>query len=253
MRIVKLLFFALTAPADLLVSAINNKYHLPLRERVAWNHRCLKRLQNIFSIRISLHQSSEQLGTLVNSPLLVCNHLGYLDPIVTGVLAPSVHVAKKEVAKWPLVGMFISMGGTLFIDRSQKRETRRLADSISACTRESVPVWVFLEGTTSDGQGVLPFHSSLLDPAVQNGWPVVPVAVLYSVPAGYESVHVPWWGDQSMLLHMWRLLALPYVEARVCIGTPEIDGTDRKTLAKRLHGRVCDLRKNLLPAQPYSV
>lgn len=186
-------------------------------------------------------------GSLPTGQVIVGNHVSYVDILVLSSCAPVVFVAKKEVQGWPVFGWFAQLSGTRFIDRKRRGDVARVADDIPSALNEAVSVVLFLEGTSSDGSRVLPFKASLLEPAVRDQRPVVPVAIAYRVPPGHSaSQEVCWWGDMTLVPHLLNLFSLPYVEARVSFGQPILPEQDRKAFAARLNAEVSRLHADLL-------
>lgn len=177
--------------------------------------------------------------------LIASNHLGYLDILVLAAVTPVVFVAKREVGGWPAFGWFARMAGTRFIDREKRRDVARVAAELDAPLAAGVGVVLFLEGTSTAGGTVLPFRSSLLQPAIEYGWTVTPVALGYDVPAGHSAAdEVCWWGDMKLGPHLWNLCTLPEIAVRVAWGEPVVGATDRKELADALHARVIALARS---------
>jgi len=110
------------------------------------------------------------------SALIAANHLGYLDILVLAAMTPTVFVAKREVRDWPVFGWFARMAGTRFVDRERRSDVARVGDEIAPVLAAGLRVVLFLEGTSTDGRTVQPFKSSLLEPAVQARWPIIPAA-----------------------------------------------------------------------------
>jgi 1-acyl-sn-glycerol-3-phosphate acyltransferase len=185
-------------------------------------------------------------ATPVGGVLLAPNHLGYLDVLVLAACRPVVFVAKREVRGWSVVGWLARAGGTRFLDRRRARDVGRAGGEISEALAKGAGVAVFLEGTSTDGRGVAPFHASLLGRAVEEGWLVAPVALVYRVEAG-RSVErdVAWWGDMELAPHLWNLLGLRSVEAEVAFGAAEQARGGRKELAEELRQRVASLKEKV--------
>ena len=152
--------------------------------------------------------------------LLVANHVSWLDIFVINVACPARFVAKSEIRRWPLVGILCDRAGTLFIERSRRRDTGRLNQIMRAALEHGDRVAVFPEGTTSDGRFIHHFHASLLQPAVTIGALLHPTAVRYVRPDGSVNVDAAYFGDMSLMQSVQQLIAQPEVRAEVIFAPP---------------------------------
>jgi 1-acyl-sn-glycerol-3-phosphate acyltransferase len=86
----------------------------------------------------------------------------------------------------------------------------------------------FPEGTTTNGQAVLNFHTSLLQPALLTKSPIQPVALQYQGVAAQQAAFV---GDDEFIPHLLKMLSLDKIEVRVSF-LPIINssGKDRHTV-----------------------
>lgn len=203
--------------------------------RAAWQHRLAARLVKLLGIRMTRE------GTPPPGGLLVSNHLSYLDIITVCSQSPVVFVSKKEVRDWPWIGLLAAMGGTLFIDREQRRDVERMGTEIQRIVAQGVPVCVFPEGTSSDGSAVLPFFSSLFQPAVEHGWIVTPAHLRYGLADGSVTDEVCYWRDMSFFPHFLNLLGKSGISARVAYGEQAPAQTNRKLLCAYIYAQVCQL------------
>ncbi len=172
--------------------------------------------------------------------LLVCNHLSYLDIIVLQAQLDCTFVAKREVATWPLLGLIVRSVGTIFIERRIGRHIQTTLDEIQKTIQQGSGVVLFAEGTSTNGQAVLRFKSSLLDCAARERTPVRYASISYSVPPGETPVEesVCWWGDMTFMDHLFRMLQMPRIEANVVYGVEAIADDDRHILAQKLWSAV---------------
>jgi lyso-ornithine lipid O-acyltransferase len=204
-----------------------------------WLQLTCRRALRVLAVRV------ESRGEPAHGAVIVANHLSYLDILVIASLTPVVFVSKKEVRSWPLFGWFAEKAGTRFIDRNRRGDVARIGEEIGPVMAAGLTIVLFLEGTTTDGRDVLPFKASLLEPAVRNGWAVVPAGLDYAVPEGRSVENeVCWWGDMTLAPHLWNFTTLPWIRARVAWGgaVAVTDGVDRKELAAELRERVVGLR-----------
>ncbi|GAB4223310.1 MAG: hypothetical protein Kow0062_23160 [Acidobacteriota bacterium] len=172
--------------------------------------------------------------------LLVSNHVSYLDILVLAATARPVFVAKSEIARWPVIGHLARLVGTLFVDRGRIRALPAMLDQLAGLAAAGHGIVLFPEGTTTDGRRILPFRPGLLEVAARTGRAVHAAALSYATPPGCPPAEeaVAWWADMTLVDHVWRLLALPEIEARVAFAAEPVAGDDRKELAERLRGAV---------------
>lgn len=205
------------------------------RIRAGVFHRWSKRLTRTLGVRV--HQE----GTPPEPPFfLVSNHLSYMDILLLGGRCRTVFVSKAEVDDWPFVGALCRSSGTLFIRRESKRDIPRVMAQMRGVLEEGLGLAIFPEGTTSEGAAVQHFKASLLQAPAEAGIPVSYATLSYRTPAGEPTAReaVCWWGDMPFSPHLWILLGLPRIDARVTFGTRPITESDRKRLAARLQEAV---------------
>lgn len=168
--------------------------------------------------------------------LLVSNHLSYIDILILSGLTGCVFVAKAEIDRWPVMGLLSRSVGTLFIDRTNRRDTLRVGELIKSRLAEGRSVAVFAEGTTTCGETVIPFKASLLAPATQLSMPVHCATLTYRTPPGAEPARdsICWWGNATLAGHMPKLFRLPGFCATVTFAEEPIQDSNRKLLAQRL-------------------
>ncbi|HMD61971.1 MAG TPA: lysophospholipid acyltransferase family protein, partial [Opitutaceae bacterium] len=157
--------------------------------------------------------SVKMTGKVPPSGLIVCNHLSYLDVVVLSAMAPCVFVAKSDVRRWPAFGWFAKRIGCIFAERDHPASAGRSVGAIQRALDAGHRVVLFPEGTSSDGSAVLPFRSSLLEPAV--GRPISVAALSYQLDPGDgdPAVDVCYWRDMTFLPHLVRLLGKGRIHA----------------------------------------
>ena len=206
--------------------------------RALWLQRTCRRALRVLAVEVC------SSGEPARGAVIASNHLSYLDILVLASLTPVVFVSKKEVRGWPVFGWFAEQAGTRFIDRTRRSDVARVGDEIGPVIAAGLSVVMFLEGTTTDGREVLPFKSSLLEPAVVNGWQVVPVAIDYAVPRGRSvETEVCWWGDMTLTPHLWNFTTLLWVRARVEWGSARLPQCGRRIFADNLRLDVVRMRR----------
>jgi 1-acyl-sn-glycerol-3-phosphate acyltransferase len=113
-----------------------------------------------------------------NGPaLMVANHISWLDILVIHAARHCRFVSKSDIREWPLVGMLATGAGTLYIERTSRKDALRMVKDMADAMRNGDVVAVFPEGTTSDGRDLLPFHANLIQAAIQADAPVQPMSL----------------------------------------------------------------------------
>jgi len=144
------------------------------------------------------------------SGAVVANHTSWLDIFALNAQKRIYFVSKSEVAAWPGIGWLARATGTVFIERNPtqaRAQTQVFQDRLLAGHK----LLFFPEGTSTDGQQVLPFKTSLfqafLAPELREKIAVQPVSVVYRAPKGADPRFYGWWGDTSFGAHLWVTLA----------------------------------------------
>jgi 1-acyl-sn-glycerol-3-phosphate acyltransferase len=185
-------------------------------------------------------------GVIPASGLLVSNHLGYLDVLVLSAITPAIFVAKREIRNWPLIGLLADLAGTLFVDRERRAQVGRINDEIQVTLAAGALVVLFAEGTSSNGQTVLPFKSALLEPATQQIHPIFVGCIRYALDDGDVTREVCYWGDHIFFPHLLNLLGKRVVHASVSFKPFQRTSVDRKELARQLREEVLILKDNCI-------
>jgi 1-acyl-sn-glycerol-3-phosphate acyltransferase len=174
--------------------------------------------------------------------LIAANHLSYLDIVIAAAALPVVFVSKDEIARWPVFGAIARRGKTIFLDRQSRASARNAAGEMTGRLREGVPVVLFPEGTSTDGSAVMRFYSTLFEPALAAGVPITPAAIAYE-PQGRGVVErdLCWFGDETFLPHLMRVLNVEGFTAVMRFGTPFV-AADRRAAAVTAHDAVCAMR-----------
>jgi len=204
--------------------------------RTRWLQGVCRRALRVF--KASLHVT----GPIPSSGLLVCNHLSYLDILVLGATTPCVFVSKCEVRRWPVFGWFASLAGTLFLRREKRSDVARMTREMRRVLDEGALVVLFPEGTSSDGSKVLPFKSSLLEPAIRQPHALSAGFIEYALSDGDVAEEVCYWKDMTLLPHLLNLISKGGLTARLRFAELRHAEGDRKQLARLLHSEVVRLK-----------
>lgn len=206
-------------------------------ERAKWLHRWCEKLLRRLRVRY------ETQGEYPSQGLIVSNHLSYVDILVLSAMHPCLFVSKKEVKTWPIFGWLATLAGSIYIDRDRRSDISRVNAELLKGLNSGVPCVLFPEGTSSDGSQVLPFRSSLLQPAVECGAEITPALIEYSDPRAC------WFGNASFLLHALTMLGIESFEARVKFSPTRLKAEERKAATKAAFEKVLELRGEVIPAR----
>lgn len=213
----------------------------------------------IFGIRVRVHgQISPNRPTL-----FVSNHVSYLDIVVLSSILDASFIAKSEVAGWPVLGLLSRLQRTIFVERRGLRAASQ-RDAITERLGAGDSLVLFPEGTSNDGQRVLPFKSALFSVAERhrggNPLTIQPVSLAYThldgIPLGRAlRPHYAWYGDMTLVPHLFEMLGLGTVTVDVIFHEPVVsDGSvTRKSLAERCHRLVGGGVDSALSGRPLPV
>ena len=252
-------FFFTVTPVLISVQWLLGKVGLPGSGFIASNY--YRVLCSLLRIRVHVHGAP----TRDRAVLYVSNHVSWADILVIGSVAPVAFVAKREVASWPLVGITAKIQRTVFVDRTRRHQAAEAVADIVKRLKDGVSVVLFAEGTSSDGNRVLPFRSALLG-AVEEASAhagnilIQPMSISYTglhgIPMGRQ--HRPlvaWYGDLDFLPHIKVFIEHGAVDAVVSYGeaVPVDIAADRKAMSKRLENSVRNLQASTLRGRPLTV
>jgi lyso-ornithine lipid O-acyltransferase len=174
--------------------------------------------------------------------LVLSNHVSWLDIAVLGSLVPLSFIAKSDVSGWPVIGFYARLQRCIFIDRARKSHTTYVNSQIAHRLAQGDVIVLFPEGTTSDGNRLLPFRSALVGAAraaVQEsslkGIYLQPLAIVYARRNGLpvtrrERPALAWYGDMDLAPHLAALLREGSIDVvvRWCEPIPFDAKSDRK-------------------------
>jgi len=207
------------------------------RAQAEWLHRWSRRICRLLNVSVDVR------GTPPTAGLIVSNHLSYLDVFVLSAIEPCVFVAKSEIGSWPIFGPCAQCAGTILIDRTRRAAVGPVAAEMAEVLAAGLPLVLFPEGTTSFGDGVLPFKSALFGPVIELNSNVTAAAIDFELPGGSAATEVCFVGEVALLPHLWNLITKARVLAHVSFAAPHAPMTDRKALAHEMHSAVTALHQ----------
>ncbi|HEX9455055.1 MAG TPA: lysophospholipid acyltransferase family protein [Candidatus Binatia bacterium] len=238
-------FFVLVAMVHLWISilALPNRWKIITR----LNRNFTLLLRTILNIKVTVEGDEGQLER--GGYVIIGNHVSYVDGIVLGSIFPIVFVSKREVKNWPVVGQWNTLCGSIFINRQRKELVGSLVREMSGKLKQEANILLFPEGTSTNGERMLPFQTVPLAAPLRNRSIIVPTTIAYRnindqpvTTANRDLIY--WYGDMDFISHFWKLLALRSVDVLVTI-QPKIEcfrypdsSVGRKKLAADCFNRV---------------
>lgn len=230
-------FFGLTVPLMPVQAILLRVSDRAARRFPHWYHRQVCRL---LGVKLNI-EGSVAKGAPV---LLVCNHTSWLDIPVLSALAPVSFVAKLEVGSWPFVSALARLQRSVFVDRTRRLAAGDAANAITMRLQQGDTIVLFPEGTSSDGNRVLPFKTSLFGAVTGATVPAAEQVVVQTAAVVYTHMHgvpvtraerprIGWYGDMEMTSHAWGVLKSGAITVTIKVGPPVplTDFKDRKDLA----------------------
>jgi 1-acyl-sn-glycerol-3-phosphate acyltransferase len=184
-------------------------------------------------LNVKVHYHGDELRPFKG--LQVSNHLSYVDVLILFSYHPSLFVTSVEIKETFLLGKLCELAGCFFVERrrskhgpeTKNQELKQMNEKIS----EGFSIFLFPEGTSSDGQGVLPFKGTFFQLAVDAGIPVRPFCLRY---LGENKDTVPWYGKMTFAKHLFALCRQKEIQAELSV-LPYISGFQKMEFASHAH------------------
>ena len=218
-----------------------------LRQRIiaAWS----RGLLGLLGVKVQFKSTANFISTENTAPLVVANHISWLDIFVLLSHVPVVLVAKKELRAWPVLGWLIALSGTQFIDRSRRSSLKQVNAALTQRLQGGIAVAVFPEGTTSAGTHILPLHAGVLQAAMDAKVPIQPFVLQYTPAHAAEYIgDTTFWQSLCRIMGQGRIVAtgqqlqvLRFLGRGVGADVGSVSGSGysdedtRHTVAARLH------------------
>jgi 1-acyl-sn-glycerol-3-phosphate acyltransferase len=192
--------------------------------------------------------------------MLASNHISWTDILAISSVAKVCFIAKSELGGWPIFGTLARLQRTVFVDRERRRKSGEQAGELATRLASGDVMVLFAEGSTSDGNMIMPFKSTLFgaaemairEHASDKVW-IQPVAVsyvrLHGMPMGRQHrTLAAWIGDMDLIPHFLGILREGAIDVAIHLGEPEefSAGSDRKLVTRRMEGEVRRMMANAL-------
>jgi 1-acyl-sn-glycerol-3-phosphate acyltransferase len=168
--------------------------------------------------------------------MFVANHISWADIHAINSIIPVRFVAKMEIKDWPVFGYLVKKSGTIFINRSSRKDTVNVVQEATMRLQAGDNLCFFPEGTTTEGNEVLPFKSSILQAAISAQASITPVAIRYVNPDGSRDTSASYAGETSLLASMRSVLRHPSPKVELHFFSPILPlSRTRQEVAKQAH------------------
>ena len=196
-------------------------------------------LLKIFNINLIVNHDLKKILAKKNY-LIVSNHISWLDIFVINTAHPVTFVAKQSISEWPILNWLVKASETIFIDR--KISSLKIQESkIIKHLNKKKNLVIFPEGTSSDGNEVLPFKSSLFNIFEKNlnaKISIQTITIIYKKINGIamnriDRKNITWHSNMDLIPNIFNVLKKLSIEVEIIFNKEFLPnkGYDRKKLA----------------------
>ena len=149
--------------------------------------------------------------------LVASNHLSWLDILVLYQLYFINFIGKVEMTKWPVLSRMIKAGGTIFIDRSKKKDLLKINQTVSQYLINGRCIGFFPEGAVGEGNQLLPFKAPILESALMAQSSIIPVVIIYYRKDGTIAEEASFGPRYNLMQSVFNTLSLNGLIAKVFV------------------------------------
>ena len=184
-------------------------------------------------VAVAPNLQRDGIDPLSTGRLALANHVSWMDIFAINAVLPSRFIAKAEIGQWPLLGVLVSGGGTLYIERGRRHAVAAMNKTVREHLKLGETIVVFAEGTTTDGSELLPFHSNVIAPALDVDAAIWPIAIRYT-ERGKRSSAAAFIGEMGLFTSLARVLVADQlvVEVAVLLPISKSDTANRHAIAR---------------------
>jgi 1-acyl-sn-glycerol-3-phosphate acyltransferase len=206
----------------------------PAEVRLELNRAWSLELLRLCGMKLVVHNDQARLDSGV---LVVGNHISWIDIYVINAWRPTPFVSKAEIRRWPVIGWLAQQLGTVFIEREKRSDAKRIVHELAQRLGSGELMCVFPEGTTSNGLGLLPFHSNLFQAAVSASCPVQPICLMYADARG-QTVAPAYIDDLTLGACIDAILRGAPITAHLHVCEALSPGAERRVLAREAQASI---------------
>ncbi len=138
--------------------------------------------------------------------MVLANHISWIDIHALNSVTPVRFIAKSDINTWPVFGYLARKSGTIFINRTSRKDTARIVETTAEILAKGHNVAFFPEGTTTDGTELAHFKSSIVQAAINAQSKIYPLALRYPNPDGSINPKLAYAGETTMAESMMQAL-----------------------------------------------
>lgn len=208
--------------------------------RQARIRRWSRQLLSISGVKLTVLPHSHAMPNSAGR-MLVANHISWLDIYTINAIAPMRFVAKDDIRRWPVVGWLAARAGTVFIRRGCRTSAQEVNQTLANVLRGGDCVVVFPEGTTTDGNDIKPFKSSLFQAAVHAQATVQPLALRYPGQHGGSNPAAAYYDDITLWQSLCAVLQQRRTEAEIHVLAPiDTSALNRQQICQLAQAQIAD-------------
>lgn len=164
-------------------------------------------------LNVKVNQNFVRDNLFDRNYFMVCNHMSYLDILILSSVQPAVFVTSVEMEKTFFLGDMAKWGGSFFVDRVNRRKMKEEVQALVDLLNSQFNVFIFPEGTSTNGLEILPFKKSLFRVPFQTGFPILPICLKYRTIDGEpfsaaNADRVCWYDDMTFAPHFLQLMGI---------------------------------------------
>lgn len=185
--------------------------------------------------------------------LMVSNHVSYLDIFSIASVMNSVFVASVDgIERNFLMGTAAKLGGGIFVERKTRSRIKQDVEAIEKVLSSGYNVVLFPESTTSNGEKILPFRSSLFESAINAQADIIPAYIVYTELNGTpvnrtNRDNVFYYGGAEFFPHLFNMMKQRSIVLEIrFLDTIAYDPeTTRKELCEKAYKRITEAKMKL--------
>jgi 1-acyl-sn-glycerol-3-phosphate acyltransferase len=196
----------------------------------------------IAGIHITVSGKKETLKE--NGLFIISTHTGYLDGVILGNLVPGSFITKNEIKKTPFLGKVVSIGSSIFIDRTRKNYVVQYLSEMTDRLKNGINIFNFPEGHATDGSKILSFFAAFFDAPIKAEAAIVPVTIDYTHVNGSPDFNRDkvycYGGKVGIIEHLWNFLKLKTINVTVTVHEKIMpNGHHPNSKARKLVSKLC--------------